>query len=121
MDGRGIYDMVNSQLNIKDRRLYLSSLTQEQKLLYTRYNNKVRQDKFKANEANKEKYNDIRKEHIKELRINNPEKMKAQNIKDDWRQKVKLLEPQYLESKAKSTGITRPMLKNALLTNNAFK
>ena len=91
MDGKYIYDMVNSQINVKDRRVYLSTLTQEQKILYTRYNNKVRQDKFKANEVNKTKYNDIRKEHIKELRINNPEKMKAQNIKDvrNFREKEK--------------------------------
>ncbi len=53
-------------------------------------------------------------EKIKDIMFNTG---KAKNIRDDWRQKVKLLEPQYFESKAKSTGITRPMLKNALLTN----
>lgn len=42
---------------------------------------------------------------------------KAKNIKDDWRQKVKLLEPEYSDNKAKSTGISRAMLKKALLTN----
>lgn len=41
----------------------------------------------------------------------------AKNIKDDWRQKVKILEPVYSDNKAKSTGITRPILKQALNTN----
>ena len=93
MDGKYIYDTVNSQLNVKDRRVYLSTLTQEQKLLYTRYSNKVRQDKFKAKEANKTKYNEIRKEHIKELRQTNPEKMKEQNVKDvrNFRKKEKAI------------------------------
>ena len=82
MDGKYFYEMVNSQLNMKDRRIFLSTLTEAQKLLYTRYNNKVRQDKFKANEENKEKYNKIRKDHITELRKNEPERMREQNIKD---------------------------------------
>ena len=82
MDGKYYYDMVNSQLNMKDRKIYLSTLTEAQKTLYTRYNNKVRQDKFKANEENKEKYNKIRKDHITELRKKEPERMREQNIKD---------------------------------------
>ena len=82
MDGKYIYEMANSQINLTDRKQYLSTLTEEQRKLYTRYNNKIRQDKFKANEANKAKYNEIRKEHIAELRQNEPEKMKQQNIKD---------------------------------------
>ena len=82
MNGEYIYNMANDQLNMKDRKLYLSTLTAEQRKLYTRYNNKVRQDKFKANEANKEKYNKIRKKYITELRKTEPEKMRDQNIKD---------------------------------------
>ncbi len=82
MDGKYLYEMANDQLNLKDRKQYLSTLTEEQRKLYTRYNNKVRQDKFKAKEENKERYNEIRNKHIKELRTNDPEKMKAQNIKD---------------------------------------
>jgi hypothetical protein len=82
MDGKYFYEMVNSQLNMKDRKTYLSTLTEAQKTLYTRYNNKVRQEKFKANEENKEKYNKIRKEHITELRKKEPERMREQNIKD---------------------------------------
>ena len=82
MDGKYYYDMVNSQLNMKDRKIYLSTLTEAQKTLYTRYNNKVRQDRFKANEENKEKYNKKRKEHIENLRKKEPERMREQNIKD---------------------------------------
>jgi hypothetical protein len=68
MDGKYFYEMANDQLNMKDRKQYLSSLTEEQRKLYTRYGNKVRQDKFKANEENNKKYNEIRREHIEELR-----------------------------------------------------
>lgn len=82
MDGKYFYEMANSQLNMKDRKIFLSNLTEAQRLLYTRYNNKVRQDKFKANEENKEKYNKIRKEHITNLRNKEPERMREQNIKD---------------------------------------
>ncbi len=82
MNGEYIYNMANSQLNMTDRKKYLSTLTAEQRLLYTRYNNKVRQDKFKANDNNKEKYNKIRKEYITELRKTEPERMRDQNIKD---------------------------------------
>jgi hypothetical protein len=93
MDGKYIYEMVNSQLNVKDRRVYLSTLTQEQKQLYTRYNNKVRQDRFKENETNKLKYNEIRKGYIKTQREQFPDKYKEQNIKDvrNFRQKEKNL------------------------------
>ncbi len=82
MDGKCFYDMENSQLNLKDRKIYLWTLTEAQKIFYTRYNNKVRQDKFKADEENKEKYNKIRNEHISNLRLKEPEKMREQNIKD---------------------------------------
>ena len=47
MDGKYFYEIVNSQLNMKDRKVYLSNLTEEQRVLYTRYNNKVRQDNLK--------------------------------------------------------------------------
>ncbi len=50
MDDKYFYEMANNQLNLKDRRIYLSTLTAEQRLLFTRYNSKVRQDKFKQNE-----------------------------------------------------------------------
>ncbi len=46
-----IYNQARSYTNITDRKLYLSSLSTDDKLLYTQYNSKVRQDKFKANPA----------------------------------------------------------------------
>ncbi len=82
MDGKYYYEMANSQLNMKDRIANLKTLTEEQRKLYTRYGNTIRQDKFKADEENKEKYNKIRKDHIEKLRKNEPERMKAQNNKD---------------------------------------
>ena len=53
MDGKYIYDMANNQLNFKGSNIYLSTLTEEQRKLYNGYGAKLRQDKFRANEANK--------------------------------------------------------------------
>ena len=53
MGGKYIYDMANNQLNFKDSKIYLSTLTVEQRKLYNGYGAKLRQDKFRANEANK--------------------------------------------------------------------
>jgi hypothetical protein len=112
MDGKYYYDMVNSHLNIKDRKIYLSTLTEAQKTLYTRYNNKVRQDKFKAKEENKIKYNDIRKEHIKDLRKKEPERMQKQNIKDvrAFRERERATEEAILK-KEKSKNILTDAIK----------
>lgn len=41
----------------------------------------------------------------------------AINIKDDWRQRVKVLQPDYSDTKARMTGISRSILKRALQTN----
>jgi hypothetical protein len=82
MDGNYFYETVNTQLNMKDRKVYLSNLTEEQRVLHTRYNNKVRQDKFKANNENKEKNNEIRKVYIAEKRIVEPAKFQERNIRD---------------------------------------
>ncbi len=71
MDGQYFYEMANSQLNVKDIKVYLSHLTEEQRVLYTRYNNKVRRDKFKANDDNKDEYNKIRKVYISEKELLN--------------------------------------------------
>ena len=112
MDGKYFYDMANSQLNMKDRKSYLSTLTEEQKKLYTRYGNKVRQDKFKADEENKLKYNEKRKEHIAELRKNEPERMREQNIKDvrAFREREKATEEAILK-KSKSINILSDAIK----------
>jgi hypothetical protein len=112
MDGKYFYDMANSQLNMKDRKSYLSTLTEEQRKLYTRYCNKVRQDKFKADEENKEKYNKIRKDHIEKLRKNEPERMREQNIKDvrAFREREKATEEAILK-KTKSINILTDVIK----------
>ncbi len=36
MDRNYFYEMVNTQLNMKDRKVYLSNLTEEQRVLHTR-------------------------------------------------------------------------------------
>ena len=112
MDGKYFYDLANSQLNMKDRKSYLSTLTEEQRKLYTRYGNKVRQDKFKANEENKQKYNEKRKEHIEKLRKNEPERMREQNIKDvrAFREREKATEEAILK-KSKSINILTDAIK----------
>jgi len=112
MDGKYFYDMANSQLNMKDRKSYISTLTEEQRKLYTRYGNKVRQDKFKADEEKKEKYNKIRKDHIEKLRKNEPERMKAQNNKDvrAFREREKATEETILK-KTKSINILTDAIK----------
>ena len=112
MDGKYFYEMANTQLNIKERKAYLQTLTEEQRKLYTRYGNKVRQDKFKANEENKEKYNKIRKEHIEKLRKNEPERMREQNIKDvrAFREREKATEEAILK-KTKSINILTDAIK----------
>ena len=40
----------------------------------------------------------------------------AVNIRDDWRQRVKLIEPVYLETPARVAGVTRPDLTDSLQT-----
>ena len=99
MEHRGYryYQEANDQLNPQDKRIYLSTLNQEQRKFYNQYLTKLRQDKFKADEANKKKYNEIRKDHIAELRKIEPEKMAIQNRKD-----VKAYK---LRNKAKATEL----------------
>jgi hypothetical protein len=53
---------------LNDLKAYLQTLTKEQKRLFKRYENKERPDRLKVIDNNKEKYNEIRKEHIKSLK-----------------------------------------------------
>lgn len=80
--GYRYYQEAQDQISSMDKRLYLQRLTQEEKKFYNQYLTKLRQDRFKANEENRIKYNDIRKTHIADLRLNQPEKMAIQNRKD---------------------------------------
>ena len=82
MDGKYFYEMANSQLNMTDRKLYLSTLTAEQRLLYTRYGAKLRQSKFNAKPEKREEYNEKRKDYKIVKRAEDPKKYQELNIKD---------------------------------------
>lgn len=102
MNGEQLYFTI-SQMTIGDRKIYLKTLTDNQRLLYTRYSNKMRQQKFNENPANKQKLNDHRKEYIATQRKEKPEEFKQKNIKDvkafREREKAKLNE---IEAKLKA-------------------
>ena len=101
-----------------DKKIFLATLTDAQKLAYKRYSGKMRQQKFNENPANKQKLNDHRKIYIAEKRKEKPEVFKQQNIKDvkafREREKAKLNE---IEAKLKATEI----LTNAIRVRNAKK
>ena len=82
MDGKYFYELMQDQLTNADKRVLLSTLTPEQKLLYTRYGNKIRQQKFNAKPEKKEEYNNKRKEYIAEQRAQKPEIFQERNVKD---------------------------------------
>ena len=112
MNGAYFYEMANAQLNMKDRKIYLSTLTPEQRKDYDRYNLKVRQDKIKAKDENRLKYNEIRKDYITELRKAEPQRMKAQNIKDvqAFRERQKA-QKEIINNKTKSINILTDAIK----------
>jgi hypothetical protein len=82
MNGKEIYDMVRSISNMTERKQYLAKFTEEQKKLYTRYGNSLRQKKFNENPDKKTEYNRLRKDYIAEQRKTEPDLYKARNIKD---------------------------------------
>ena len=96
--GYRYYQEANDQLNAQDKRIYLARLSQDEKKYYNQYLTKLRQDRFKADEANRKKYNEIRKKHIEELRKTEPEKMAIQNRKD--------VKAHRLRNNAKATELT---------------
>jgi len=110
--GYRYYREANEQLNTQDKRIYLARLTQDEKKYYNQYLTKLRQDRFKANEANRTKYNEIRKKHIEDLRKEEPEKMAIQNRKDvkafGLRNKAKVIE---LSTKQKATQTLRDAIR----------
>ena len=112
MNGAYFYEMANAQLNMKDRKIYLSTLTPEQRKDYDRYNLKVRQDKFKAKDENRLKYNEIRKDYITELRKAEPQRMKEQNKKDvqAFRERQKA-QKEIINNKTKSINILTDAIK----------
>ena len=84
MGGEYYYNEANNQINAREKREYLARLTPEQRKEYDKYSNKLRQRKFLSNTENRERTNEIRLKHIKELRTNpeTSDEMKQQNIKD---------------------------------------
>ncbi|KAJ1463992.1 hypothetical protein T484DRAFT_3648789 [Baffinella frigidus] len=98
MDTTTIYEKIQQMTNITERKKYIQTLTEEEKKAYTRYGNKLRQAKFNADPANKEKYNKTRAEHKKVIKEEDPEKYRLLNIKyvGDFR----LREKEDIEKKA---------------------
>jgi hypothetical protein len=107
--GYKYYQEANDQLNTQDKRIYLARLTEDQKKYYNQYLTKLRQDRFKANESNKKKYNEIRKKHIEVLRETQPEKMAIQNRKD--------VKAHRLREKAKATELSTKQNATQTLTD----
>lgn len=112
MDIENIYKKASSIVSIGERRNYLSTLTDEEKIEYRKYLGKLRQIKFNSNPENKEKYNNKRREHITLLRKNEPEKMKEQNNKNtkEYRKREKVM----IENIKKKQDIVNNFIKNNL-------
>jgi hypothetical protein len=83
MNGKDIYEQYNL-LSLNAKKDFLKSLNDDERILLNRYRVKLRQDKFKENKDNVEKYNEIRKEHIKKIRTNDKTKdfYKEKNKRD---------------------------------------
>jgi len=74
--GREIYEHIKDFSN-PQRIEYFKSVSAEHKELYKKYNNTIRQNKYKQDEANKEKANKKAKEGMKTLRQSRtPEEVK---------------------------------------------
>ena len=65
--GREIYERIKDLSN-PQRIEYFKTISNDYKELYKKYNNTIRQQKYKKNEANKQKANDKAKEGMKTLR-----------------------------------------------------
>lgn len=110
MDIVSIYEKASSIVSIGERRKYLATLTDEEKIEYRKYLGKLRQIKFNSNPENKDKYNAKRREHITLLRKNEPEKMKEQNNKDikEYRKREKAM----IENIKKKQEMVNNFIKN---------
>lgn len=107
MNGEQLYFTI-SQMNLKDKKVYLATLTDAQKLAYKRHSNKLRQQKFNEKPENKEALNAYRRKYIAEKRTEKPDEFKKQNIKDVRafrdREKAKLNE---IHAKVKASTINK--------------
>ncbi len=104
---------IASNMNLKDRREYLKSLSVQERDLYNKESNKARQAKFNLNSENKEKLNEHRRKYIEEQRKEQPEVFKERNVKDvknfRLREKEKL---DNIQKKLKSVDVLTNALKN---------
>jgi hypothetical protein len=111
MNGEQLYYTL-SQMSMGDKRVFLATLTDAQKLAYKRYSGKMRQQKFNEKPENKEALNTHRREYIAKQRKEKPEEFKQKNIKDvkafREREKSKLNE---IQSKIKATNILTNAIK----------
>ena len=111
MNGEQLYFTL-SQMNIKDRKATLATLTENQKVLYKKYSNKMRQQRFNEKPENKEKLNEHRKIYIAEKRKENPILFQEKNNKDvrafREREKAKLKE---INDKLKANNIITDAIK----------
>ena len=81
MDGEQLYYTI-SQMSMGDKKIFIATLTEAQKLAYKRYGNRMRQAKYNEKPENKQKLSDHRKEYISKARKEKPEVFKEQNVKD---------------------------------------
>ena len=81
MNGEQLYFTI-SQMTLQDKKIYLATLTEQQRMLYKRYGNKLRQQKYNEKPENKEKLNEHRRQYIAKQGEEKPEEFKKQNIKD---------------------------------------
>jgi hypothetical protein len=101
VNGEQLYFTI-SQMTLQDKKIYLATLTEQQRTLYKKYGNKMRQQRYNEKPENKEKLNEHRRQYIAKQREEKPEEFKKQNIKDvkafREREKLKLEE---IETKLK--------------------
>jgi hypothetical protein len=76
-----IYNIARTKMGT-ERRAYLNTLTEREQEIYKKEDNKQRQKRFNANPENKAELNKYRKEHIAQKRKEEPEKYRANNVKD---------------------------------------
>jgi hypothetical protein len=79
MNGEQLYYTL-SNMDLKDKRAFLATLNDNDKLLYKRHSNKVRQQKYNEKPENKASLNAHRKEYIAKQRLQKPEEFRKQNI-----------------------------------------
>ena len=116
MNGEQLYYTL-SNMDLKDKRAFLATLSDNDKLLYKRHSNKVRQQKYNEKPENKASLNAHRKEYIAKQRLQKPEEFRKQNIKDvkafREREKAKLND---IQAKVKANKDVKDILNDIVST-----